>query len=198
MRRGRLRECAGGQRAERAGRDCRRQHGGDQEPDQVAGRDPFQQQARAEAADDKGRRSPQPHRTVADAALGQAAQRIGVGQRHQRRVEARSERQGGEDRGDARHQPGGRIAGDCRRRGDGEGAAHRVVPVGDPRRQRNRDDAHDHRNREREPDLAGIEPACREPDRQERQLHAERREQRGIEHREPPREGLACGNRRIA
>src|SRR5262249_50657217 len=39
----------------------------------------------------------------------------------------------------------------------------------------------------RDADRTGIEPLGREPQRQERQLHAERDEQRGVEDREPPR-----------
>ena len=164
----------------------------------MPGSDQFEHEARAEAAENEGRRSPQPHRAVAAAALGQTAQRISIRERHQRRVEESGEHQGGENRRHAGHQPGQRIARHRRRRRDGERAAHRVVPVGDARRQRNSDDADDHRNREHESDLAGIEAARRKPDRQERQLHAERGEQRGVEYREPPCEGLACGNRRIA
>jgi hypothetical protein len=78
-------------------------------------------------------------------------------------------------------------------RRDRDRRAQRVVPVGAARCERDRKHAHDHGERERDADRVGIEPLGREPQRQERQLHAERDEQRGVEHRKPPRK---CGSRR--
>jgi hypothetical protein len=50
---------------------------------------------------------------------------------------------------------------------------------------------HDHRDRQHESDHVGIDALGREPDRQERQLHAKRNEQRGVKQRQPPRERRA-------
>jgi hypothetical protein len=61
------------------------------------------------------------------------------------------------------------------------------VPVGAARSERDRKYAHDHGNRQRDADRTGIETLGREPQRQERQLHPERDEERGVEDCEPPR-----------
>ena len=74
------------------------------QPDQMAGRDRLQHQARADIAGDEGDRAPQPHRAVAAAARAKPRQRIGVRQRQHRRQRHHRHRERRED-GDRRRPP---------------------------------------------------------------------------------------------
>ena len=172
------------ERARRRGSDRERRH---DEPNQLTRGDEVEEEARPEAADDEGGGTPKPHRAVGALKPAETAQRIGVGERHDRRVEGGRQRQRHGDGNRALCESHHGVAEHGHRGRDQDRCAQRVVPVGAARCQRDREHAHDHGERERNADRAGIEALGREPERQERQLHAERDEERGVEDREPPR-----------
>ena len=80
--------------------------------------DEIEQDAGAEAAGNEGRRAPQPHRAIAAPCAAQAAQRIGVGQRHHRRVEGGGERESRHDGERPVGKPDRAVPNDGRRRRD--------------------------------------------------------------------------------
>ncbi len=127
-----------------------------------------------------------------------AAERIGIRQGHDRRVKDGRQRQRQRDDGGALRHPNETIAQHRHRRRDHDRHAQRVVPVGAARCQRDREDPHDHGDRQRDADRTGIEALGREPERQERQLHPKRDEERGVEDCEPPRKGGMQGQRTSA
>ena len=180
-----------GERLQHAGSGRGDHRGRHDQPDQVACDGDIEQDAGAETAGNERGRAPHPHRTVGAADASEPAQRIGVGQRHDRRVEHRGEHERRRDGGGALGYPDHAVAYDRSGGRDHDRHAQGIVPVGVPGRERDREHAHDHRDRQHDSDHVGIEALRGEPDRQEGQLHAERDEQRGVKQRQPPRERRA-------
>jgi hypothetical protein len=115
------------------------------------------------------------------AACRQALERIGVGQRKDRRERGRCQRHHHEDGrkagGEAEHAVAGcRKASRCHQE-----AAEGAKPVRQPGHQRHRNDAQQQRRRQNGADGLGIEPLCRQPDRQKRHLNTEGDENAGVE-----------------
>jgi hypothetical protein len=169
----------------------RDRRGGDDQPDQVNRGSDIEQEAGAEAADDEGGRAPHAHRAVGAAEAAEPAERVGIRQRHDRRVEHRREYESHRDGNGALRETDRAIADNRASGREHDRQTQGVVPVGAARGDRDREHAHDHRDREHDPDHVGIEAFGREPDRQERQLHAERNEQRGVKQRQPRRKRSA-------
>ena len=172
---------AWGERLQRAGGSRGDHRGSHDQPDQVTRGAIIEQDAGAETAGDERGRAPHPHRTVGAADASEPAQRIGVGQRHDRRVEHRGEHERRRDGGGALRlarprrslRPLRRRAitiamrkASCRsacRVASGIANTRTIIGIANT-----------------SPDHVGIEALGREPDRQERQLHAKRNEQRGV------------------
>ncbi len=106
------------------------QHCRGHEPDQIEHRHDLEQQPGAEAAGDERGRTPQPHRAIAPPEAVKAAQRIGVGERHDRGVERGRKREGDRNGERSLRQSNGNIAQNRRCGGDHDGAAQGIVPIG--------------------------------------------------------------------
>ena len=180
-------------RRQHAGNRRGQSHGRHHQPDQVLRGDDVEQEAGTEAAGDEGDRAPQAHRAIGPAGSAEPAQCIGVGERHDGRVEGGRERERRHDGHGTLRQSDRAVAQRGRRCRDHDRRAQRIMPVGAARRDRDGEDPNDHGDRQHDADRADIEPLGREPDRQERQLHADYDEQSRVKSRQPPGKCGACG-----
>src|SRR5262249_25726919 len=146
-------------------------------------------QTRSRAANNEGGGAPKSHRAVSAAERTQPAQRISIGQRHERRVKDGGECKRNGDGESSLPQSQRAITEHRQRRGDRDDRAQGVLTIGDARRKRDCEQTHDHGDGEHHSDGARTEPLGREPERQEWHLHTERGEQRGVEDRKPQRKG---------
>jgi hypothetical protein len=87
-------------------------------------------------------------------------------------------------KGEQRHRPDGRKRGRCDR------AAERAVAVREPGSGRGCDDPGQLERSKNDTDPGRIEPARRKPGRKERQIPAGGEEERRVDQREPPGEGV--------
>lgn len=166
-------------------------HGRD-DPDQVDLRDIAQQEATHQRADREGGRAPQPQRSIAEAELLDAAQRIGVGERHHRRPDTTRQRIDreqherlvlGADHGKAER-------GRCSRSDDR--AAQHLTPFRHCCDQRQHGEARHRRHRRDDADPGGIDADRLHPHREKRQVNPGHAEQRGIECRKAARRSPRC------
>jgi hypothetical protein len=141
-----------------------------------------------EARRDERHRSPQPDRTIGAAAHGQALERIGLRERHDRRVEHGRQRISKEDRECAGRQADQHESDRADAGADHDRLTQGVAAVGFARGERNAEHADqrwhgDHQSDQRRIDALGLEP-----DREKRELDAREYEKRDVEGCQPRRE----------
>ena len=158
------------------------QHARDQ-PNQGGRLDPGQNDARAHGGDDEADGTPQPGVGVIEGPVGGGGQGDDIAQRHHAGPKPRCEKPEDQDHAEGMHQgkagpqKGGQQGDDQQR------ALALTQMIHHPAHQRRKDGPAQIGGGQGDADLGGIQPPVGQPDGPERQLHAHRAEQGGIEQR---------------